>query len=659
MATYGIPAYKAGKYGNQPLIAFSTEPVTAVALDYNRVVVSWNKPQGNFTQIALLRSQVGYPENVTDGVLLWNEITSSGVTRSSFIDGFENFVDEDPSNDIALVQGEAVFYRMFLRLQSGLWIPAGETFTTLPKDYGSHTQLLNLLPQIYTNEAQSPLTPAEDNTTLSTFLRAFTLTYDLYKTDAELLIPDYQRSTTPLSLIDPMFWGLGLPFEPGLPIRNRRRMLREAVYVYQRKGTANALSTIAEAITGWNPTITQSPNLMLNISDSSFEGNSIGGWEVPATGGTFDAVNTILSPEAEDAIQRQYVGEAVVTNDQPFTITLGIENPIEQGIPLEANQNYTFSFYAKTADLFDVTVTVHWFDRKGVELDTSETTYTDFSSEWKRKFFNVTPAADAYYAGLSFTFQTPEITGGTCYIDLLQFAKEHPQEVSFFDARSVDIFFDPDLVNYLKNPSFEQGVQFWTANNVQTITSHTTSVPIPFAGTKVAKVTAAGNWSLTSDNEGVGPVRFYTGSVYMKTDGDIENVTISVEALNGASVVRTVSKNYEINGGWKRLDVTMFFPEGTYTSPAIRLRVSGSAGTFYIDSALLEQSFKVSEYFDGGLPEAYGAVWSGLPHQSISYLYTDRQIKQARVTANLRNYVPKYVPFRIRTYAGSQSFSAE
>jgi hypothetical protein len=111
VGVYGNFVYGGGKYGATPKLAYSVEPMSITVLDYDRTLVEWQSPTGDFTRWRLVRSQTGYPENEEDGVIVYEEFATEGnVTRVSFVDS-----DDAEEPIIGIDPGRQIYYRFFLQ----------------------------------------------------------------------------------------------------------------------------------------------------------------------------------------------------------------------------------------------------------------------------------------------------------------------------------------------------------------------------------------------------------------------------------------------------------------------------------------------------------------------------------------------------------------
>jgi hypothetical protein len=138
----------------------------------------------------------------------------------------------------------------------------------------------------------------------------------------DLLKPRHTGIETPVELLPLEVASLGLTPEAGLPTKNRKRLIREANYLYARKGTQLALETYAESLTGFEPTITVSENLLLTVQDSTFYGG-IGNWIVS------NAVLTSSTEQVPDSNSNQIdttrTGKIVAS--AAGSMALGYANP--------------------------------------------------------------------------------------------------------------------------------------------------------------------------------------------------------------------------------------------------------------------------------------------------------------------------------------------
>lgn len=399
MPKYGQSYYSNFNYGEVARTTLSVEPLLATAVDYDKVDLSWSVAQGTYSEVRLVRNSNGYPETQEDGVILWKSVSTT-TDLTEFIDGLDNFVDSDGTNNIALKSGGYVYYRMWLKNAGGMWVVAGETYTLIPKEHATlspdnetlvttQNKVMDLLPRVFTSASQSYIDEVDQESDLFKFLGAFAFTQDELTTYADLLIPDFSGQSTNPDTISTQFDALGIEQAASIPTKNQKRLLREALYTYQHKGTLKALSTGVEAVSGFAPTITTSTNLMLSLNDSSFESN-VGFW-LPFGNCALSVIKTIVPPTTESyAIEKASVGQVVVTTANAF-ISNGADRPLTRGIPVQNGGVYEFSYYIRTADgttgTHNVTPSVSWYDSTGTLISTATNSAVSTSTSWARKTF--------------------------------------------------------------------------------------------------------------------------------------------------------------------------------------------------------------------------------------------------------------------------------
>jgi hypothetical protein len=322
VARYGINYYGASNYGAFVKLAFSVEPMSTLVLDFTKVLIKWQTPRGNFSRIRLLRSQVGFPETAEDGIIIFDEFASEGtVSRAEYIDG------EDNPADVPIISGRQIYYRVFLFTDQNVWRIAGSISAIVPSNHNVQTSFMNNLPRILTSSEQGSFGVVDTNSALYNFISGLTFSQEQFYTLLDLLKPRHTGIETPIELLPIEVASLGLTPEAGLPTKNRKRLVREANYMYARKGTKLALETYAESLTGFEPTITVSENLLLTVQDSTFYGG-IGNWIVS------NAVLTSSTEQVPDSNTNQIdttrTGKVVAS--AAGSMALGYANPTSKTV---------------------------------------------------------------------------------------------------------------------------------------------------------------------------------------------------------------------------------------------------------------------------------------------------------------------------------------
>jgi len=734
MAKYQGAIYRGAYYGQTPRLVLSAEPVTAVALDYGQISVNWNPPAGNFTKFRLVRNNDNFPESEQDGVILYEQSSSSSlsglVARNSFIDGADNFYDDDLDNDLPIAEGQFIYYAIWLFTSSNTWVLAGGAYTLMPKNKGTQLKLFELLPKVYSSDEKSPTGIANPNSTLYSFLMPFSFTYDQILSYADLIAPSYGKKTTPPQMLSLWSNQLGLTPENGLPFKNRKKLVREATYLYKNKGTELGIKGYVESLTTWAPTLTISPNLMLDAQDSSFY-KSIGRWT--KTNGALTSVSNKVGPSGTNAVDRNYSGRfvtavsvvskkarnnniatltlsaahgldvgdtiAVTGVDSTFngnftvasvpsttkityaqtdvnisetnatgsvsntsTMSLGRDNPVTKGIPVQPSTSYQFAYYGASDANGNMQGYVYWYDYLGLQIGSSAIgTSLGTTGVYQRQSQTITSPSTAAYAGIRFVFTTQ----GSYNIDMIQFSPT-ATATTFDEARCIELFVTPKTVNILANPSFETNSTRWSTNS--SVTRDNTTVPEGNPGAYSLRLSGQNSFSLSTvcntfpTTYKLTQGNYYVFSIYMKASAACNLNMILVADDDDSTNVESATQAVSLTTTWQRKYVTLYIPEDLSATNNVTatFTLSGTltGQTVWVDNAQFEQAYKPTDYFDGSLPQASGVFWSGTAHASYSFRYDNWTIKMARLLNTLKQWVPNNAPWRVTSYKGLEGTSA-
>ena len=423
MAKYGSVLYGGGIYGVSPRIAYSIEPMTIEVINFTEVYLTWQPPTGTFSQVRLVRNQVGFPENEEDGVIVWQQtltalqisqgITSINVATLSLRDGEDNVSTVQP-----IKPGSQVYYTMFLFTSDKIWVNAGSISDIVPSDHNSLSKSMDFLPKVYTSAEQSPLSEVDTSSALYGFMGGIGFTYDEMLTYTDLIQPSHSALQTPTELIPLQTVGLGLTPEPGIPVKNQKKLIREAFYMYARKGTKAATQTYSQALTSYPTTITTSQNLLLSVQDSTFY-QSTGNW-VP-TNATISAATDQVPPTTvtttingqtfNPVIDTTYACKIVAT--AAGSMTLGLTNPITKAVPVTPGTTYTLSAQVKSpTSAGTITPAITFFDLTGTAIGSAHAgTAFSATNTWGRPSVSYASPSAAY----SSVATLGTITGGSGY----------------------------------------------------------------------------------------------------------------------------------------------------------------------------------------------------------------------------------------------------
>lgn len=645
MARYGSFLYGTATYGLQPRLAYSVGPMTITVLDFNKTYVTWNTPTGDFTRIRLVRNQSGFPEHAEDGVILWDEFATEGeVSRDDFTD------PDDAVGVLDIEPGRQIYYRVFLLIDAGYWVVAGQVSDIVPSNHDAQKKFVNVIPRVYTSKIQSPLGVEDTTSALYSFIEGFSFTYEQLLTQTDLARPNHAVDRTPFSLVPIETFNVGLDYEPNIPLKNQKQLVREALYMYGHKGLRTALETYVESLTGYAPVITVSNNLLLTAQDSTFY-NSVGNWQTSAC--TISAVTSQVPPTSAKVIDDEYTCQVVAASGLAY-ITLGENNPITRGAPVNESTEYTFGFQGKSpTSAGNITLTARWYDKNGTFISATSATALAANNTWQSRWKTATSPANTRYVTFKFEFSA----AGTYYVDQVDI---HEGSTTTFDeARAINVFLTPNKSNYIKNPSFEGTAAQWTI----TATSNTTDASVPLdilSGFSSRKVDLDTGATLTTTTDEV-PVteKYFTLSFYAKaTDTLTDAMTITLTPRDNSVDITSseVTDTVTLTTEWQRFSVTTYVDaEDVATSLdfVVTVEVDGASGEdAYFDNFQLEASFVATDPFDGNLSSQFGVVWEGTANQSPSHMYYGKNLKLPRLSQTMNDWTPPNAFWRIETYDG-------
>jgi hypothetical protein len=382
MGLYSAAKYGIDAYGQFSKIDYYAEPFISKAVDYTKVQLTWVEPSGDaLDEFRILRSNDGFPETPEDGRLIYSYNSTTNIRLTEYLDG------EEPLNPVP--SGKFVYYRIWVKVLSAtnVWRVAGDTFTLVPSKHSSFApdnttlvdtknKLLDILPRVYTTSTQSPIDEVDPNSELAIFLDAFAFELDTALTYADLLLPVSSWQYISPEILTLQSNQFGIEVEPYIATKQQRKLVRNAISIYQNKGTLTGIGAFVESYTGFAPTVTSSPNLVLSTQDSTFT-NGVGFWKaignatiVPET--TIPGVSESIEPYIEN---NGYVAKITI-NEIGSKVVNGNEKPVTQGTPVLPGTAYIFSGYGRSASgTIGVKGYASWYDIDGnfIEVDPPRT----------------------------------------------------------------------------------------------------------------------------------------------------------------------------------------------------------------------------------------------------------------------------------------------
>jgi hypothetical protein len=609
-------------------------------IQFNQVFVVWQLPTGDFTRFRVVRNQNAWPETSEDGVIIYEQNSLDGsslegsVAASSFLDGVDN------PNEIPLIEGRNVYYRVFLYTEDNIWVRAGQIADIVPKNTGAITKMMDLLPRVLTSSVLSPLGVIDEASDLYKFLDGLAFSYEQMLTEIALARPSQNVNSSNYNTIPGEVLNVGLNPEPNLPVLRQRALIREAIPLYKSKGTTLGVSSYAESLTGFAPTVTVSPNLMLTIQDSTFYGNT-GRW-VP-TNATISSTDEMIPDNSDKSIDLVYTLK-VIAETTSASISLGLNAPITQGVPINPSTEYVYRANIKCPASGNATLKIEYYDKDGTVIS-NVTQAISATNSWQTVSKTNTSPSNASYVVLYVLFSTAT----TYFVDMVYVGAT--PFVEYDEARAVTISLAPTSENYVENPSFEVDDSNWTITGL-TFTQDADVPLVGYPGSSSGKFVATGAWTMECDS--IFPVEtgiYFNVSHYMKS-ADMTTMDVTIELYDADDeLVDSEFSSHEVTNTWERSHTSILIPPDS-TAVYAKARHEGNAGTFYIDMVMAQDTFSPTDYFDGSMPELVGAIWEGTAHESASLYYPNKSTKILRLAQTLNDWVPMNVWWRIVTPAG-------
>lgn len=276
MSRYGINYYGLSTYGSSAAVQYVAGAFTAQSRGYGFIRVEWENPSGAWSNARLIRNSYGYPVNAYDGDVLVNAAQENNLTVY---------------DDSTLAKGAFYYYSLFLYdTLTYSWVRAGNVTGVSVKNYNYGTNMYKNMPDIYKLTQAYVASSDWDNDDLYNFLSLFGFQLDHAQTITNLLVNRYDLEKVGGVLIPSLLQQFGLTYEPEIGYQQSRILVRDAVQIGKKKGSAEGLRQFMKAFTGYavpqpvagtpNPSVDGvviGENLMLDYNDSSFE-ESVGQW---------------------------------------------------------------------------------------------------------------------------------------------------------------------------------------------------------------------------------------------------------------------------------------------------------------------------------------------------------------------------------------------
>jgi hypothetical protein len=276
MSRYGINYYGLSTYGSSAAVQYVAGAFTAQSRGYGFIRIEWENPSGAWSNVRLIRNSYGYPVNAYDGDVLVNAARENNLTEY---------------DDSTLAKGAFYYYSLFLYdTLTYSWVRAGNVTGVSVKNYNYGANMYKYMPDIYKLTQAYVASSEWDNDDLYNFLSLFGFQLDHAHTITNLLVNRYDLEKVGGVLIPSLLQQFGLTYEPEIGYQQSRILVRDAVQIGKKKGSAEGLRQFMKAFTGYavpqpiagtpNPSVdglVVGENIMLDYNDSSFE-ESVGQW---------------------------------------------------------------------------------------------------------------------------------------------------------------------------------------------------------------------------------------------------------------------------------------------------------------------------------------------------------------------------------------------
>lgn len=631
MSKYGKTIYGSDFYGPDSSALLRTT-MDASPSNYGEVTLTWATPGSTWTRLRLVRNSYGFPTTADDGVVLFD--SNSGPAATGTLDPpITSFVDS------GLKQGRYYYYSLFAQRGIGFavtWTRCADASAQAVADHDYENYMLDRIPGIFTNDAGE----VEGDPT-STPIRKFAslLGFDLARTrdsiDHLALLREPDLLAGPL--VPALMNTVGVSYEPEIGLRNNRVLARNAVFLSRIKGTADSVTGMASALTGYGAEILPAKNLMLGRPMASFEG-SYDPWVISSGTATLSCV-TSPSP-----VSGSYSLQVTPTTTSVSLVHVNsTQHANAYGIPVVAGATYAVSGYAEaggaTAAMYlDIT----WYSRTGAVISTTSgasAPSTSVSTWSARTNTNGTAPAGAVWAGV--TIRLTGLTAATpIYLDCLQFERSAGGSTTYETARLVNLHLIAPRINEINNAGFDNDTTGWAVTNCTLVRD---TVTVFNSGLGSGKVTPSGSLDATAQTSfGALPNTPFTVScqVHPTSTGPF-HLRLEFYDANGVLQGSTTGATVSCTGGaWKQLSLSTTIP-GTANHGVLKVvEQAGTGGVFYLDDVLGEHTNVVKPYFDVHTDPG-DVYFDGAQGESRSHLYPNSLTMTNRLTA----WLPKYLPF--------------
>lgn len=493
MAVYGIDYYGSEYYGLPKFSDFDANPFVVEPLDYGALRLTWATPAGDWDILRVVRNSYGAPDWEDDGTVVaeYAEPTTNEI------------FDENLSG------GRFYYYAVFVRETANQrWHRAATALGLTTGDHGHSDSFFNWLPGWF-REQDNDLAKADNrhgDGPLKKYLKVTGLAADFVRTEYESLRWTRDPDRISGNLLPMLAQQFGVPNEPALGMRRTRFWVRDAVFLYRRKGTLPGIQAIVTTITGWDSQVGYDRNLLKGVDAAAWS----------ATTGTIaDDVASSDLTVGDLVTDVTAVGGAWSITNVPATATG--DAVTYHAIPIDGGRLYAATAEFLAATTGSVTPSIDWYDATGAFLSSGSGDVIDPAAggtAWTGAYVAAISPANAAYAAIRFD--------GTVTTKFRRASLEADHdEPGWTPPMSLDIALVPARTNYVTNPSFETDIRSWN-----------------YSGD--------GEWGIT-------PVQYYSGLQSLEATGRYEPATLTggpyrIDTADAWHVFSTYFRGQDVTG---------------------------------------------------------------------------------------------------------------
>ena len=283
MAVYGIDVYSQSRFGRDPTLIrpdFSADPFQAMAVDYQTLHLTWNKPNSvDCVYLRLVRNAHNLPQDEDDGTYLWGDAT----TTPPYMD----FVQRNASLTDTGLSGGFYYYTLWGWSQSEqLWIRCSDLIGLVPVNFSYGYRLYHLIPMAYRDQDSvlvDPYNPWPENNPqppLQRFCSLLGFQMDFIRTELESLMSVNDPMNCSGALLPLLAQQFGLTNEPAIGMQQERSLIDNAIHLYKLKGSPRGISEFCSILTGYPMAVLahHGYNVLLTRDDSVGE-DTAGTWK--------------------------------------------------------------------------------------------------------------------------------------------------------------------------------------------------------------------------------------------------------------------------------------------------------------------------------------------------------------------------------------------